>query len=634
MDPSVGTGSPAFSPEETPDTCDNLLFTTPAQTIAAGANSTKIRILASRGTSEEECTMPGVSSSARRANATVALSDGGTGGIFSATAAGAPITEIVLSDASSASDERHVATFYYRNWSIGDHTIRASAPIGSDTLAMTIRPGTPTGPDTRKRSQTITFGALADRRYGSPDFSVSATASSTLPVTFASTTPLVCTMPTATTVHLVTVGTCSILATQGGNATYAPAPPVSRSLSVGRAITSTSVSSSRNASVFGESVTFTATIGGPGSRAATGRVEFFIDRVSVGSVALVRGRASISTSVLPVGKHTVSARYGGNSKVVGSARSLVGGQIVDKADTTVVITNALELGATNTVVGQTYAVAASVSANLPGAGIPPGVVTISDGGANCTIALANGSGSCSLVSMSPGARTISADYSGEAGFNGSTTSIGHTVDQAPTTIPQLSIVKTWTNDSGAGTSAAGTGIAKVGDMLTFTLAYGVAGASVSNAVITDVLPQGLAYIAGSATASTEFAFQGYDPGTLTLRWTAPRATTNGSLTYRVQVAAGSFDLPQPLRNVATIDSDETGTSGDSAGVGVQRVLAETSTPSDSPAPPGGLDNGAQASSRAGFELLVTLVVLSGMALLSWRLSRFGARSWRGGTPRR
>jgi hypothetical protein len=80
-------------------------------------------------------------------------------------------------------------------------------------------------------SQTITFGALSNRAFGSAPFTVSATASSGLAVSFASTTSAVCTTSGAT-VTLVAAGTCTIQATQAGNANYAAATPVNRSFQV------------------------------------------------------------------------------------------------------------------------------------------------------------------------------------------------------------------------------------------------------------------------------------------------------------------------------------------------------------------------------------------------------------------
>jgi hypothetical protein len=83
-------------------------------------------------------------------------------------------------------------------------------------------------------SQTITFGSLSSQALGTAPFTVGATASSGLTVSFASTTTPVCTL-SGTTVTLVAVGQCSIQATQAGNANYAAATPVTRSFTVTKA---------------------------------------------------------------------------------------------------------------------------------------------------------------------------------------------------------------------------------------------------------------------------------------------------------------------------------------------------------------------------------------------------------------
>jgi RHS repeat-associated protein len=82
--------------------------------------------------------------------------------------------------------------------------------------------------------QTITFGALAGQTYGVAPFTIGATASSGLPVSFASLTTAVCTV-SGNTVTIVAAGTCTIQASQAGNATYAAAPNVNQSFSVAKA---------------------------------------------------------------------------------------------------------------------------------------------------------------------------------------------------------------------------------------------------------------------------------------------------------------------------------------------------------------------------------------------------------------
>jgi len=79
-------------------------------------------------------------------------------------------------------------------------------------------------------TQTITFGAIPAQTLGA-SVSLSASASSGLPVRFASLTPAVCTV-TGTTANMAAAGTCSIQASQAGNADYLAATPVTQSFSV------------------------------------------------------------------------------------------------------------------------------------------------------------------------------------------------------------------------------------------------------------------------------------------------------------------------------------------------------------------------------------------------------------------
>jgi hypothetical protein len=84
---------------------------------------------------------------------------------------------------------------------------------------------------TQKSDQTITFAKPADKQLGDLPFALSASASSGLPVSFTSNTPGVCTI-SGNSVTLIAVGTCSITATQDGNASVNPATPVTQSFAV------------------------------------------------------------------------------------------------------------------------------------------------------------------------------------------------------------------------------------------------------------------------------------------------------------------------------------------------------------------------------------------------------------------
>jgi len=112
---------------------------------------------------------------------------------------------------------------------VGTCTIQATQPGNIDYTAAT--PVSQSFQVTRG-SQTITFRALPNRTLGAAPFNVSATASSQLAVSFASTTTAVCTV-SGSTVTLVAVGTCTIQATQAGNADWTAAKPVNRSFQCG-----------------------------------------------------------------------------------------------------------------------------------------------------------------------------------------------------------------------------------------------------------------------------------------------------------------------------------------------------------------------------------------------------------------
>ena len=81
-----------------------------------------------------------------------------------------------------------------------------------------------------KESQTITFNPIPAQTVGTP-VTLTATASSGLAVSFASLTSSVCTV-SANTATLILAGTCTIQATQSGNANFAAATSVSQSFSV------------------------------------------------------------------------------------------------------------------------------------------------------------------------------------------------------------------------------------------------------------------------------------------------------------------------------------------------------------------------------------------------------------------
>jgi uncharacterized repeat protein (TIGR02543 family) len=93
-------------------------------------------------------------------------------------------------------------------------------------------------------TQTISFPTISSKVYGSGTFTASATATSGLTVTFASTTTAICTV-SGTTVTIIKVGTCTLTVDQAGNANYNAANQVSQNITITKA-TLTATASSHN----------------------------------------------------------------------------------------------------------------------------------------------------------------------------------------------------------------------------------------------------------------------------------------------------------------------------------------------------------------------------------------------------
>jgi fimbrial isopeptide formation D2 family protein len=150
--------------------------------------------------------------------------------------------------------------------------------------------------------------------------------------------------------------------------------------------------------------------------------------------------------------------------------------------------------------------------------------------------------------------------------------------------------------------------ASEGANVTYTLTYTLADGPVTLGVLTDKLPAGVTYVAGTATNSSEFLFQGYDAGTRTLTWTAATVTTNGSVTYHATINAGAAALVQPLKNTATIDSEETAPDTATSNVFVAAPpLADTAPPTD-------IAGTAGDANVSGGSMLFILLALVGLVL--------------------
>jgi uncharacterized repeat protein (TIGR01451 family) len=405
---------------------------------------------------------------------------------------------------------------------------------------------------------------------------------------------------------------------------------------------------------FGDSVTDTATLSGD-SGEVTGSVEFFLcgpsgsdpncanggDQIG-DAVKLVDGEATSDAFTVPstaaaVGHYCFRAEY-----TPDASADYLGGEHTNKTtECFVVAPAAIEVSKT--------ADEASVIAGDP-IGFTVTVANTGDGtatGVTFTDALPDGDGidwsispassgwsisgtapnqslSFAPTTLAPGASTsvhvvsdTTDDSCGTYENTASATAANDGSDSATASVivacpgvPSLGILKSVDGASGGTDPILGVPLAKVGDTLTYTLTY--AGVEeLTNAVITDVLPVGLQYVDGSAAGDANFDFVSYVDATRTLTWTAATLAdgANGSVTYDVKVLASAPDEPQPLINVATIDSDETEPDDDTQSVA---VLAP---PLGLTPPPTSTIDAPSGSSNPGFALMLVLLGIAGFAVV-------------------
>ncbi|MBL1112692.1 Ig-like domain repeat protein [Streptomyces sp. 110] len=229
----------------------------------------------------------------------------------------------------------------------------------------------------------------------------------------------------------IPVGTHAVTATYGGN-TGVAGSSASGSVTVGQAASTTALTITPVSPVCGQSVTLCAqvTTTPPGTCTPTGTVTFTI----AGGPTLTgtlngSGQACVTTSAIPVGTHSVTATYAGNTGVAGSSAS--GSVTVGQANTTTTLTSSPN----PSTPGQNVTFTATVTAVPPATGTPTGNVTFVISGGPTLIGTLNGAGQATVSTntLTTGAHTVTATYGGDTCFAGSTSpTITQNVVAAPT----------------------------------------------------------------------------------------------------------------------------------------------------------------------------------------------------------
>ena len=249
-----------------------------------------------------------------------------------------------------------------------------------------------------KGNQTITFASTAPANavVAGPTYTVTATASSGLPVTFtidASATS-VCSISGAT-VSFTASGTCVIDANQAGDANYNAAPQAAQSFTVSKnnqtiAFTSTAPAT---AVVAGATYTVTAT----SSSGLT--VVFSIDATAT-SVCSIAGS---TVSFIGVGTCVIDANQAGNANY-NAALQVQQSFAVGKGSQTISFTSTAPVGAA--VGGSTYTVTATATSGLP--------VTLSIDASAASVCSIAGS---TVSFIGAGNCVIDANQAGNANYN-------------------------------------------------------------------------------------------------------------------------------------------------------------------------------------------------------------------------
>ena len=175
-------------------------------------------------------------------------------------------------------------------------------------------------------------------------------------------------------------------------------------LVINKAISTTTLVSSLNPSIVGQSVKFTPAVTGV---FPTGTVTITDGANTLGSVSASSGTASVSTVTLTVGSHSMVASYGGDTNNLGSTSAILQQTVNNKAASSVTVTSSLN----PSTIGQPVTFTATVTATSP-----TGTVTFTDGGNQIGMAsVTNGSASLTTSTLTVGIHSITASYGGDAG---------------------------------------------------------------------------------------------------------------------------------------------------------------------------------------------------------------------------
>jgi uncharacterized membrane protein len=189
-----------------------------------------------------------------------------------------------------------------------------------------------------------------------------------------------------------------------------------------RGTSKTVVTTSGSPSMYGQSVTFTATVTSSYGAIPDGETVTFYDGTTpLSSVPLAGGAATYATSALSGKTHTIKATYSGDAKLAPSTGSVK--QVVEKYPTTATLTSSLN----PSQFGQAVTFTAHVTSTGPA---PTGSVKFLDGTTSIGLAtLSGGVAKLTKSTLAVGTHPITAHYNGDAASSTSTSAVVNQVVQ-------------------------------------------------------------------------------------------------------------------------------------------------------------------------------------------------------------
>src|SRR6185437_9418425 len=336
---------------------------------------------------------------------TVTFKDGATA-LGTATLSGG---SAALNTASLAVGSHGITAMYsgnsnFRSSTSSVLTETVTKPATSTVLASSSNPS--------GVGQTVTFTATVSSASGfPPDGEI---------VTFKKGTTVLASVPlsggsASFSTSSLPAGTSPITASYPGDSQLAASSATVYQV-VDKVSTTTVLSSSLSSSTYGQAITFTAALSSASGTPADGEVVKFADNgIAIGQGTLSGGVASLTTSTLAVGSHSVTATYVGDAIFAASTSSALK-FTTSKAPTTTMVTSSLNPSPIGTVVSFSAQVSSSTGA------LPSGTVTFKDGATTLGSGTLNSSGvaSFSTNALAGGLHSITAVYGGNANLQAST----------------------------------------------------------------------------------------------------------------------------------------------------------------------------------------------------------------------